>query len=245
MSGRFTTKITSQHKPKSHNHMVDTAIAILGAGVGSRIRSHEPRSLIKIGNKTLLEHQISTIRECFDNPEIIVVVGCRADKVIKKIRGDIRIIENQIYEVTNTSESMRLAFNNSLKGNFLFMHGDLYFNTHTLRDVDYSKSFVVVDNKDMIYDKEVGVTVYNGTATIFSYGLPTKWCQIAYVTGRELKILKHIFNKFDTTSKKMLSFEILNKMISMGAIFRCYEPQKMSILEIDRIKDLKNEGYDF
>ena len=36
----------------------------------------------------------------------------------------------------------------------------------------------------------------------------------------------------------MLSFEILNKMISMGAIFKCYEPKNMSILEIDRIKDL-------
>ena len=36
----------------------------------------------------------------------------------------------------------------------------------------------------------------------------------------------------------MLSFEILNKMIAMGAVFRCYEPENMSILEIDRIKDL-------
>ena len=45
MGGRFTTKITSV--VKSHNNVSDTAIAILGAGVGSRIKSHEPRSLIK------------------------------------------------------------------------------------------------------------------------------------------------------------------------------------------------------
>jgi hypothetical protein len=90
----------------------------------------------------------------------------------------------------------------------------------------------------MISDKEVGLTVYNNTATIFSYGLETKWCQIAYITGKELKILKNIFNKFDDIHKKMLSFEILNKMISMGANFKCYEPKGMSILEIDRIKDL-------
>jgi CTP:phosphocholine cytidylyltransferase-like protein len=218
--------------------MSDTVIAILGAGVGSRIKSHEPRSLIKIGNKTLLEHQICTLHECFDTPEIIAVVGCKAEKVIKKIRGNVRIVENQIYETTNTSESIRLAFNNSLKGNFLFMHGDLYFNAPTLNNIDYAKSFVIVDTKKMIHDKEVGLTVCNNAATIFSYGLPTKWCQIAYVTGKELKILKNIFNKFDITQKKMLSFEILNKMISMGAIFKCYEPKDMSILEIDRIKDL-------
>ena len=236
MGSRFTTRITS--KNNSHNNMSDTVIAILGAGIGSRIKSHEPRSLIKIGNKTLLEHQICTLRECFETPEIITVVGCKAEKVIKKIRGNVRIVENQLYETTNTSESIRLAFNNSLKGNFLFIHGDLYFNTSTLRSIDYSKSFVIVDNKKMIHDKEVGLTIYNNAATIFSYGLPTKWCQIAYITGRELKILKNIFNKFDTTHKKMLSFEILNKMISMGAIFKCHEPKNMSILEIDRIKDL-------
>ena len=61
------------------------------------------------------------------SPEIITVVGCNATKVIKKVRGNVRIVENQIYATTNTSESMRLAFNNSLKNNFLFMHGDLYF----------------------------------------------------------------------------------------------------------------------
>ena len=236
MSGRFTTKITS--RTKSHNHKADTVIAILGAGVGARIKSHEPRSLIKIGNKTLLEHQILTIYECFDTPEIIAVVGCNAERVIKKIRGKVRIVENQIHETTNTSESMRLAFNNSFKSNFLFMHGDLYFNAATLKNVDYSKSFVIIDTKQMIHEKEVGLTIHNNISTIFSYGLPTKWCQMAYITGKELKMLKSIFNKFDITQKKMLSFEILNKMISMGAIFQCYEPSGMSILEIDRIKDL-------
>ena len=148
------------------------------------------------------------------------------------MRGSVRIVENQMHDSTNTSESMRLAFNNSMKNNFLFMHGDLYFNQQTLENIDYSKSFVIMDNK------EVGLTVADGNATIFSYGLNTKWCQIAYITGREIKILKNIFNKFDTIQKKMLSFEILNKMIAMGAVFRCYEPENMSILEIDRIKDL-------
>ncbi len=235
--GRFTTKITSRQK-KSYNNIADTTVAILSAGIGPRIRSYEPRSLIKIGNKTLLEHQISAIRQCFDHPEIVTVVGCKAEKIIKKMRGNIRIVENQIHAQTNTSESMRLAFNNSMKNNFLFMHGDLYFNASTLKDVDYDKSFVIVDNKNMITEKEVGLTIHNNNATIFSYGLPTKWCQIAYITGKEFKILKNIFNKFDDTQKKMLSFEVLNKMIALGAVFKCYEPSNMSILEIDRIKDL-------
>jgi choline kinase len=237
--GRFTTKITGDKKnTKSHNNMEDTTVAILSAGMGPRIKSHEPRSLIKVGDRTLIEHQILTIRNNLNFPEIITVVGYEAERVIRKVRGDIRIVENQIHDRTNASESMRLAFNNSGKTNFLFMHGDLYFNIPTLH-VDYSKSFIIVDNKSMIFEKEVGVTVCDEEASILSYGLPTKWCQIAYITGKELKILQSVFNKFDDRSKKMLSFEVLNKMISMGAVFKCYEPEGMSILEIDRIKDLK------
>ena len=237
-SSRYITKITGDKRGlKSHNNMNDTAVAILSAGMGSRIRSHEPRSLIKIGNKTLIEHQILTIRNHFHFPEIITVVGCKAERVIRRIRGDVRIVENQMHDTTNASESMRLAFNNSSKSNFLFMHGDLHFNVSTL-DVDYGKSFIIVDNKNMISEKEVGVTVCDQSASILSYGLPTKWCQIAYITGKELRILQNIFNRFDDRCKKMLSFEILNRMISMGAVFKCYEPEGMSILEIDRIKDL-------
>jgi len=32
-------------------------------------------------------------------------------------------------------------------------------------------------------------------------------------------------------------------MIAMGANFECYEPKDMSIVEIDCIKDLKNENF--
>jgi len=236
---RFVRSIT---QVQTCNNQQDIAVAILSAGIGARIKSYEPRSMIRIGGKTLIEHQISTLQQCFESPEIIAVIGCGADKITKRIRGSVRIVENQIYTETNTSESMRLAFNNSTKNNFLFIHGDLYFNQETLSNLDYSKSFILVDDKNQFSEKEVGVTSNKDIATILSYGLPVKWAQIAYVTGREVDILKKIFHKFDEISKKNLSFEIINKMISMGASFHCYQPQKMSILEIDCIKDLKNEN---
>ena len=239
---RFVRSIT---QVQACNNKQNIAVAILSAGVGSRIKSYEPRSMIKIGAKTLIEHQIRTIERCFDTPDIIAVVGCGADKITKRVRGSVRIVENQIYDETNTSESMRLAFNNTIKNNHLFMHGDLYFNQETLSDLDYGKSFILVDNRGQFSEKEVGVTANKGVATILSYGLPTKWAQMVYVTGKETEILKKIFNKFDAVSKKNLSFEVINKMISMGASFQCYSPQDMSILEIDCIKDLKNESINF
>jgi choline kinase len=233
---RFVTNITNK---KDSLEQEDMAIAILSAGTGNRIRSYEPRSLLKIGTKCLIEHQINTIGQCFDNPEIINVVGCHAKKVIKKIKGKLRIVENQLHETSNSSESLRLAFNNTTKENILFMHGDLYFNENTLKNLDYSKSFVIIDTKQQIKDNEVGVTIQDNRATILSYGLPTKWAQIAFIRGREYRMLKNIFAKYEDQDKKRLSFEVINMIISTGGKFLCHEPEQMSILEIDRIKDIR------
>lgn len=237
---RFTTNITKiRVNPKLAKKTSDISIIILSAGVGLRIKSYEPRSMLKIKNRTLLEHQIDILNSAFDTPEIICVVGYDAQKIIKK-NYNVRIIENQLYETTNAAESLRLAFNNTLSDNILFLHGDLLFNKETL-NVKYNKSFVLVDTNKRFDHREVGVTISTDTnkASIFSYGLNTKWCQIAYMTGKETKIAKNLFQKFELAHKKMLCFELLNDMINTGASFECYEPNNMSITEIDRIKDVE------
>jgi len=239
---RFITNIKStKHKRKK----LDIAIAILSAGIGQRIKSHEPRSMLKINDNTLVENQISTINQCFNDPEIIGVFGYECQKICKRIGNKLRVVENQLYESTNTAESIRLAFNNTNKNGFMFLHGDLCFNKETLLNVEYNKSFVVVDNNGKFEDKEAGVTIVNNKASIFSYGLKSKWCQIAFLTGKELKIAKQFFNKFEGADKKMLSFEVLNAIISMGGSFFCYEPKNMEIFEIDKIGNNTHEDIDF
>jgi len=233
---RFVTNITKTPLRKARDQKAITVV-ILSAGAGSRIKSYEPRSLLKMGGGLLIEHQIETVQGCFDSPEIINVVGCHANKVIKKTKGKTRIVENQLHDSSNSSESLRLAFNNTQNENILFMHGDLYFNKHTL-DVDYDKSFVILDTKNQIKETEVGVTTAGNQLSIMSYGLSVKWAQIAYFTGKEYKILKSIFQKYENPDKKKLSFEIINMVLMAGGHFVCHEPERMSITEIDRIKDI-------
>lgn len=230
---RFLTKIK-----KVKINEGDISVAILAAGKGSKIKSYEPRSLLKISNKLLIEHQCDVINSHFKNPEIITTIGCHANKVIRKIGQQFRIVENQLHEETNSAESLRLAFNNSRHTNFMFMHGDLKFNTETL-DVCYEKSFIIVDSSGMIKENEIGVTKIKNKASILSYGLPLKWGQIAFFTGKEYNILTNIMQKFEARDKKKLSFEIINEVIAAGGSFECFEPPEMSILEIDRIKDIK------
>lgn len=187
---RFTKAITTIKKNQEQNKDDNISVIILSAGIGSRIKSNEPRSLIKIANNSLIEHQLSLINNSFKNPEIIGVFGVYIDRIIKKITGKIRIIENQLYETTNSSESLRLAINNTLKNNVLFFHGDIYFSGEIFKNANFNKSFAIVDKHQNIEDKEVGVTVVDGKISIFSYGLEKKWCQAAFLTGKELRILK-------------------------------------------------------
>ena len=102
---------------------------------------------------------------------------------------------------------------------------------------------MVLDANNDIDEKEVGVTTSQKHVSILSYGLSKKWCQICYVTGKELKILKTIFSKFKNQDKKMLSFELINKIIESGGSFNFYEKKGSRVVEIDCIKDLNNENF--
>ena len=237
---RFTTTITEKKKntpPKG------ISVAILSAGVGNRIKSYEPRSLLKLKGSYLIDHQIKMIKQHFHEPEVISVLGYDVKRIIKKSEHNLRVVENQLYDETNSSESLRLAVNNCENESFMFMHGDLLFNQETLIN-SYKKSFILVDNNGLFKDSEVGVTTTtesNGksNASIMSYGLNCKWGQMAYFTGAEFKMLKSVVSKMQQKDKKMLSFEIINKVIQMGGVFECLEPENMVIIEIDRIKDIK------
>jgi hypothetical protein len=92
-------------------------------------------------------------------------------------------------------------------------------------------------------DREVGITQVKNKATIFSHGLNLKWCQIVYLCGKELKLLRQIFLKHSEETRKMLTFEVLNLIISKGGNIKVIEPDKISVLEIDCMKDLKNENF--
>ena len=235
------SRSTTTIKKSLYNDSI--SVVIVSAGMGSRIRSNEPRSLIKIKDDTLVNHQIQAIADTFKSYEIIGVFGTQIEKILKKVDNRIRVVENQLHNETNNSESMRLGLNNSIYDNVLFIHGDIYFKSKLLKSADYTKSFLVVDANEDMSEKEVGLTASGNKVSILSYGLEKKWCQMCFLTGKELKILKSIFLKFQESDKKMLSFEVINKIIENGGSFACHEKKGSHVVEIDCIKDINNENF--
>ena len=230
-SSRF---VTQAKKNRSETRL--SAIVPV-AGMGHRMKSYGPKCLLPADKKhSIIERTIENIKEAYPFAEIIVVVGFEADRIIKALPKDIRVVENQIYETTNVVESLRLALNNSVTDSVLIVYGDLIFNDSTIKGLDENFSCAVIDSKQRFKDEEIGVTVVDGILTNFAYGLETKWAQIICLTGKELTMLKEFC--FDRKKNKMYPFEIFNMIIDKGGIIRAVENPSMEIKEIDSLKDL-------
>lgn len=209
---------------------------ILNAGVSTRMKTYEPRAILKINDSTLIETQYSVLKQAgFKN--IRTVVGYKSDKLIKKINHlPIEIIKNNDYEETNNAYSLKLAYKTSDK-QVLLTHGDILFDLNAV-SFNKNESCLVVDRANRMKSKEVGA-VCSDTVTNLSYGISTKWCQIAFFTGKEFELLYEVL--MTTNVKKKLTFEIINNVINSGGIFKHYENPDMKILEIDSVGDFRNE----
>jgi choline kinase len=111
---------------------------ILAAGKGRRLGSvaaGKPKCLVKVGDDTILAHQLKALREC-GVEKAWVVVGFGSEEVIAEARGilgyRVGFVHNPLYEVTNTSYSLWLALG-KVTGNFLYLNGDVVFSHEVLR----------------------------------------------------------------------------------------------------------------
>jgi hypothetical protein len=231
---RFTRKIKGKHA-------TPLQVIILAAGVGTRTKSYEPRCLLKYSGKSIIEHQIQAVNDKFTASEITIVCGFDYTKIVKRIGKQARIVENQLYETTSNGESLKLGVNNSMIDDILFMHGDLVITPAIFEKINFDKSFLLVDSSNKFDEKEVGVTVVDGKATILSYSLPTKWCQIAFLAPEETAVLRKLILRNDFNPKILLTFEMINKIIESGGSFKCFEVGNSFIKEIDSLKDINNE----
>jgi len=231
---RFTRKIKGKHA-------TPLQVIILAAGVGTRTKSYEPRCLLKYSGKSIIEHQIQAVNDKFTASEITIVCGFDYTKIVKRIGKQASIVENQLYETTSNGESLKLGVNNSMIDDILFMHGDLVITPAIFEKINFDKSFLLVDSSNKFDEKEVGVTVVDGKATILSYSLPTKWCQIAFLAPEETAVLRKLILRNDFNPKILLTFEMINKIIESGGSFKCFEVGNSFIKEIDSLKDINNE----
>jgi len=233
---------TSKAKKEKDSHAEDRgrlSVIIPAAGMGRRMKSYGAKGLISLNGQTVLERQIKIIWRVYPDAEITIVAGFQADLVNERIRKKypVKIIRNADYENNNVARSIFLGLQSCISQHTLLVYGDLVFNSPTIRNIIGERSKVVVDSRKKIKDAEVGVLFGKEEVTNFSYTIDTKWCQIAYLATKEMKMFEEISSNPDYD--RWFGYEIMNKIIDDGGSFLPTEPSGMKIAEIDSPRDLK------
>ncbi len=147
---------------------------ILAAGVGSRIRSltdNCPKSLLKVGDHTILEMMLSHIRDCGIS-EVVFVVGYLEEKIKEYVKTkfpdlNASFVTNDKYAETNTGYSLMLAKDLIKDSGFIKFDADVVFDIEILKrliecehenclcidgniDLDAEEIKVVIDDQNMI-----------------------------------------------------------------------------------------------
>ena len=146
---------------------------ILAAGIGKRLMpltEHIPKTLVKIQEKTILEHIVTNLVDC-GIQEICVVVGhgkgsvvSETDRLSKIFNCGFKIVENENYLSTNTGYSLLRAFNCLEKSDeIVVVNGDTVFDQRILKKlVKCDRTSIVVDNVKDLTDESFKVKIVPG-----------------------------------------------------------------------------------
>ena len=230
--------------PKSSNKLTEIkndliTIVLLCDSPGYRMKSYGAISLINISNQKLIDLQIKAIQQTFTNFEIIICLGFDAEKTCKYIRSKysklpIRIVENQLFNSSNSCESARIALNNTLNSKILICSGNLLFSNKVLSLINYDQTCVLVENNPC-ENLEVGINIDdNNEAQYFSFGAYKIWSEILFLNNLEII---EIFRKIVVypENKNKFIFEALNEVLKTKHKIKCVN-NKHPIKKISNIK---------
>ena len=112
---------------------------ILAAGASSRMGtlSSIPSCLLDVAGKKIVDYQIEALTSC-GITDIAVVVGYKAEQVKEYLRDRVKYVLNSDFEHTRSAYSLWLARDFCNEG-FIYLNGDLVFDTEILKKVLDSK----------------------------------------------------------------------------------------------------------
>ncbi len=219
-----------------------------------RMKSYGPTPLIELNKKKqkLIDQQIEIIKHAFENFEIIICCGSDSYKIAEYIYSkhsdiNIRVIENQIHQQSNSCESLRISLNNTGNNNVLVMSGYTKINKGLFRNFDFQHSHVIA-TKLFAKGFDVGLNMNKtNQAEHFSFGATLCWLETIFLRGNSIidNLMKIISQE---EYKKKFIFESLNTLIQENNKIKTKVISNKRILKIDNIstynslmKDRKHE----
>jgi choline kinase len=141
---------------------------ILAAGMGSRIRpltDNRPKSLLKVGGKTILEMMLSHVQQCGIS-EVVFVLGYLRDQIVDYVAKhfpDLQVtyLVNHKYPTTNTGYSLMLALRETKGSPFIKFDADVVFDRDILSWLINSEheNCLCIDKNIQLDAEEIKVTI--------------------------------------------------------------------------------------
>ena len=137
-------------------------VVILAAGLGTRLGKPHPKPLTPLSTgESIIHRAVRQLSEHDPRTHITAVVGFKLDLLMEAL-PDIAFVYNEVYDSTNTSQSLLKALRLSHDGGVLWLNGDVVFDESILpllaEHAAQGRSFVCV-NTDSVADEEVKYTL--------------------------------------------------------------------------------------
>ena len=149
-----------------------TKAIILAAGIGSRIRpltDNCPKTLLTVGNATILERMLTGIQACGID-QVVIVLGYLHEQIEAFVNEtfpdlSVQFVVNSRYDETNTGYSLMLTADLIGTSGFVKFDGDVVFDQEILNQLLSSRdgNFLCIDRNIQLDAEEVKVALSHGT----------------------------------------------------------------------------------
>jgi choline kinase len=187
---------------------------ILAAGRGSRLNGtagDRPKCLVRAGGMTLLDRQIRSLRRAGID-DIVIVVGCQAERVRQSCGTAVRYVENFRFAETNSLYSLWTARALLYEG-FVVLNCDVLFHPAMLEELlaTHHDAALLIDyrgeGREPYGDEEMKVKVRDGLVVDMS-----KTMDPAEADGENVGIVK-----FGPASAPAV-LDIADRIITSGSV---------------------------
>lgn len=232
---------------------------ILAAGRGSRLKKtteNVPKGLVKINkNMSILEYQVNTLTK-YNNTRIIMVVGYKSAKIIKKFKDkNIIFLKNKMWNKSNMLYSLVCAEKYLKENDSIILYSDIIYSKKIIDKIMGQKNQLSVAYdpnwlklwKQRFNDPKVDAETFkiNNSQEIIEIG--NKIVNLKDVDGQYMGILKirvsmwkkikKNFNLYNL--KKIHVTHLLSQIISKNIAKIKAVKNTKQWFEIDNNKDLK------
>lgn len=209
-SGKKKLYAKPTEKGQSNNFIFKNVGFILcGAHPFNNTKSNGSKLLHKYKDSEVFEYQLDLINSICENPEIIVTTGIDHKEFVKHQRkSEFVIVENQMYEFSNSAEDLRLGLLALRSPHVIFIDSVIIPTIETMRYLLTGREMSSKIFTKKVNDNYIGAIKGERYIDSYSFSSPDKLTGMYFINTNDIhRILKKTIGK--NFSKNKFAFELL------------------------------------